>query len=78
MSNLKLRCQQCLGEDFELRDGFYFCSECGIQVENLVEMEHEEHNENLQSQHRIKFASDKKKQKDNLKGEKLFSSFARR
>jgi uncharacterized Zn finger protein (UPF0148 family) len=70
MSDRKLKCRQCQGIDFNLQDGLYFCNECGVQFENLVEMEHEENVDNMQSQHRIKLTSDKKKQKDNLKGEK--------
>lgn len=66
----KLKCQKCQGDDFNLHDGLYFCNECGVQYANLVEMEHEEHNEILQTQHRIKLVSDKNKQKENLKGEK--------
>lgn len=74
MADPKLKCRQCHGEDFNLQDGLYFCNECGIQIENLVEMEHEEFDANMQSQHRIKFASDKTKQKENLKGEKFCGS----
>jgi hypothetical protein len=37
-------------------------------------MEHEEHNEAMQTQQRIKLASDKKKQKENLEGKKMLSS----
>lgn len=69
MSDFKTKCRQCLGEEFTLQDGLYFCNECGIQIESLVEMEHDDHNENLQSQHRIKI-SNKRKQQENLKGEK--------
>jgi hypothetical protein len=66
---MPMRCRQCLGEDFDLQDGLYFCAECGIQVENLVEMEYEEFNENLQSQKKVKVGDDKKRQKEALKGE---------
>jgi uncharacterized Zn finger protein (UPF0148 family) len=72
MADLKLKCRQCQGEDFDLHDGLYFCNECGVQIENLVEMEYDEHNANLRSSQRIKFTKDKTKQKDNLNGEKSF------
>lgn len=58
-SKLNLKCRNCNGSDFCLQDGLYFCEECGVQYENLFEMETEW---NLNDNHRgTKLAKDKPK-----------------
>lgn len=66
-AKLNLRCTNCNGLDFYLQDGLYFCEECHIQYANLVEMEYDEHNQNFQSQSRIRLAKDKAKKENLLK-----------
>lgn len=66
-AKLNLRCTNCEGRDFYLQDGLYFCEECNVQYANLVEMEYDEHNENYQSQGRIKIGKVKTKE-ENIKG----------
>lgn len=68
MPDLKLQCNNCKSREYYCQDGLYFCEECNVQYENLVEMEHEEHNALLTTKYRVRFSKKKSQQKDNLKG----------
>lgn len=67
MEKLKLQCDNCKSRDFYCQDGLYFCEECNVQYANLVEMEYDEHNENLQTTQRIRLVNNKSQQKENIK-----------
>lgn len=59
VDKLKLNCSRCNGSEFYLQDGLYFCEECGLQYENLFEMEKDyKLEENFMGR---KFAKDKSK-----------------
>ena len=34
-------CERCEGTNFELHDGFYFCTNCALQSQELVQFEEE-------------------------------------
>lgn len=59
-TKIQLKCSNCTGSDFYLQDGLYFCEECGVQYENLFEMETEWHG-NDQTNYMTKIGKDKSK-----------------
>lgn len=62
---LKMKCNNCEGENFEAQDGLYFCAECHIQFKNFVEMEYNDKFEENKRIRRVRFIKEKV---DNVKG----------
>ncbi|CRK88438.1 CLUMA_CG002257, isoform A [Clunio marinus] len=72
-NNLKLKCVNCKSSEFYTQDGLYFCEECNVQHENLVEMEYAEFDENLKTKQSIYIGKQRENEQNKLNNERLTS-----